>query len=266
VRRSLVGAGRRGGGLLGLAGLFLVVPLSAAQKAGEIRDASMRRIVAEVEGAAARVPRQFQTGLARAAAKCGKDCDREALVQAVVKAARSAEQKLTAAIQAADRQLKERARSVKGPDGVLGAPGDLSRSVARLEMTASHASGEMTEAIAALGEAGFGGEPLLTTLELRLASLLYITPIDWRVIFTARSPGTSTGSAYIDGSAPANAPVTVTLTCGGVAQTLKTVTNSEGRWSMTFTATVSGPTTCTATATAGTGINAGSMTFEVHFL
>ena len=252
------------GGLLGLMAL-LIAPLAAAEKAGEIRDAAMRRIVAEAEGVAARVPREFRAELTRIAAKCGKGCTPEALVRTIVDAARSSDQKLTAAVKGADRQLKERARSVNGSDGVLGAPGDLSRSITRLEVAASRASGEMTESIAALRGAGFGGEPLLTILQLRLASLVVITPIDLRLILTIHIPSTSTGYAHIEGSAPADAPVTITLTCGGVPQTLKTVTDSNGNWSVQFTVTLSGSTTCTATATAGSGIDAGSITFEVHF-
>ncbi len=226
----------------------------------------MRRIVAEFEIAAAGVPRQFRADLARAVAKCGKDCDREAFACTLVNSATSAEQKLTAALQAEDKQLKERARSVKGPDGVLGAAGELSRSVARLEMVALRASSEMTESLAALGGARFGGEPLLTTLQLHLASLVYITPIDFRVIFTARVPGSSTGFAYVGGSAPVGTAVTIVITCGGVQQTLQDVANSSGRWGVDATFTLSGPTTCTVTATAGIGIGAGSITTEIHFL
>jgi hypothetical protein len=251
--------------LLILIGLLTAIPVFAGEKTPEPRDPRMRRIVAEFELAAAGVPRQFRADLARAVAKCGKDCDREAFARTLMKSATSSEQKMTALLQAAHRQLKERARSVKGPDGVLGAAGDLSRSVARLEMSSLRASTEMTESLSVLKGAGFGGEPLLTTLQLHVASLVYITPIDFGLILTSRNPVTSTGFVAISGSAPEGTAVTVVITCGGDQQTLHDVANGIGHWGVNATFTLSGPTTCTATATAGTGIQAGSITTEINF-
>jgi len=262
---SLAAAATRFGSLA-LIGLCAVIPVFAGEKTTEPRDPRMRRIVAEFEVAAAGVPRQFRADLVRAVAKCGRDCDREAFVRTLVNSAMLAEQKLTAALQAADRQLKERARAFKGPDGVLGAAGELSRSVARLEMASLRVSAEMTESLAALSGARFGGEPLLTTLQLQLVSLVYITPIDFRVIFTAHVGGGPTGFVHIDGTAPADSTVTVTIACGGVPQTLQAVTNSDGRWGVDATVTLSGSTICTVTATAGTGIGTGNITTEIHFL
>ena len=250
--------------LLMLIGLLTAIPVFAGEKPTEVRDSRMRRIVAEFELAASGVPRQFRADLARAVAMCGKDCDREAFARTLVRSATTSEQKLTALLQAADRQLKERARSVKGPDGVFGAAGDLSRSVARLEMSSLRASTEMTESLLVL-KGGFGGEPLLTTLQLHVASLVYITPIDFGLILTSRNPVTSTGFVAISGSAPEGTAVTVVITCGGDQQTVHDVANSIGGWGVSATFTLSGPTTCTATATAGTGIQAGSITTEISF-
>jgi len=249
-----------------LIGLLTAIPVFAGEKTLEVRDPRMRRIVAEFEVAAAGVPRQFRADVARAVAKCGKDCDWEAFARTLVRSATSSEQKLTASLQSADRQLKERARSVKGPDGTLGAAGDFSRSVARLEMSSLRASTEMTESLSVLKGAGFGGEPLLTTLQLHLASLVYIPPIDFRVILTIRVPGTSTGFVSIGGSAPEGTAVTVVIACGGAQQTLQDVANSIGRWAVDTTFTLSGPTTCTVTATAGIGVGIGSITMEINFL
>jgi hypothetical protein len=250
--------------LLMLIGLLTAIPVFAGEKTTEPRDPMMRRIVAEFELAAAGVPRQFRADLVNSVAKCGKDCDREAFARTLVRSATSSEKKLTALLQAADRQLKERARSVKGPDGVFGAAGDLSRSVARLEMSSLRASTEMTESLSVL-KGGFGGEPLLTTVQLHLASLVYITPIDFGLILTARNPATSTGFVAISGSAPEGTAVTVVITCGGDQQTLQDVADSIGHWGVDATFTLSGPTTCTVTATAGTGIGAGSITTEINF-
>lgn len=250
--------------LLVLIGLLAAIPVFAGGKTTEVRDPRMRRIVAEFELAAAGVPRQFRADLARAVAKCGQECDREAFARTLVRSATTSEQKLTALLQAADRQLKERARSVKGPDGVFGAAGEFSRSVARLEMSSLRASTEMTESLSVL-KGGFGGEPLLTTLQLHVASLVYITPIDFGLILTSRNPATSTGFVAITGSAPEGTAVTVVITCGGDQQTLQDVANSIGHWGVNATFTLSGPTTCTAKATAGTGIQAGSITTEIPF-
>jgi hypothetical protein len=267
MRHSLAGlaAAAERIGSLALIGLFSVIPVIAAEKTTGPRDPRMRRIVAEFDGAAAGVPRQFRADLARALAKCGKECDWEAFAQTLANSATLAEQKLTAALQAADGQLRERARSVKGPDGVLGAPGDLSRGVARLEMTSLRVSTEMTESLAALSGARFGGEPLLTTLQLRVASLVYKTPIDFGLIFTSHVAGSPTGWVHVDGSAPAGSAVTAVITCSGVDQTLQVKTNEIGQWAFSATVALSGSKTCTVTATAGTGIAASSITTEIHF-
>jgi hypothetical protein len=250
---------------LALIGLFTVIPISVSEKATAPRDPKMRRIVAELEAAATAVPRRFRSDLARAVAKCGEDCDQEAFARALVNTAGSAEQKLTAALQAADRRLRQRARAVKGPDGALGAAGDLSRSVARLEMVALRASSEMTESLTAMRRAHVGGEPFLTTLQLRIASLVYITPIDFRVILTVHAAGSPTAFVHVDGSAPADSAMTVAITCGGVQQMLQAVASSDGRWGVNATVALSGSASCTVTATAGTGIGAGSITTEILF-
>jgi hypothetical protein len=131
-------------------------------------------------------------------------------------------------------------------------------------MSSLRASTEMTESLSVL-KGGFGGEPLLTTVQLHLASLVYITPINFGLILTVRFPSTSSGFVSMSGSAPEGTAVTVVITCGGDQQTLQDVADSIGHWGVNATFTLSGPTTCTVKATAGTGIQAGSVTMEINF-
>jgi hypothetical protein len=228
------------------------------------RDPGMRRIVAAFDVAAAGAPRRFRSDLAKALARSRKDRDRESFVLALVKSATLAERRLAAALESADRRLKRRAKAIGGLDGVLGAAGDLSRGVARIEMISLQFSAEMTEGLSVLKGAGFGGEPLLTTLQLRAVSHVYITPINLGLILTSHVPGSPTAWIAITGSAPAGSAVTVVLACGGVQQTLHTTSDGIGTWKVSATVTLSGSSTCIVTATAGTGSATGSITTQIH--
>jgi len=246
-----------------LIGWLTVVPLSAAEKTNP-RDPQMRQIVAAFDAEAVRVPRQFRADLARARADCGTDCDLEKLAHTLAKSASQAERTLTAALQAAETQLKERAKSLKGPDGVLGAAGDWSRAVSSLDLAAERVAADMTESLSVLKGSAFGGQPLLTTLELRLASLVTITPISLRIVFTVHAAGSPTAWIYVFGHAAPGSTVTVNLTCGSATAMRTVVTDSDGLWSIKDNFSLGGSLTCLLTATS-TSIAAGSVSRELHF-
>ena len=225
----------------------------------------MRRIVAGFEADASSVPRRFRDDLISSLEKCGRVCDWESLARSVGESVTLAERKLSDARTAAYVRLKERARSLHGGDGVPGAAGDFSRGVASLEMSALRATAQMTEALSVLKGKNFGGQPLLTTLQLRLASLVYRTPIGLSGILTFHVGGSPTAYVHIDGYTLSGAAVKVTITCGGSPLTLETAANDDGRWGVSSTVALAGATTCTATATAGSGPGAGSFTIELNF-
>jgi len=241
----------------------MAVPLSAAEKTNP-RDPEMRRIVAAFGAEAVRMPRQFRADLEKARADCRKDCDLKTFAQTLAKSASQAERQLTAALQAAEKQLKERAKSLKGPDGVLGAAGDWSRAVSSLELAAERVAAEMTESLSVLKGSAFGGQPLLSTLELRLASLVTITPISLGTVFRVHVTGSPTAWIYVDGHAAAGSIVTVSLTCGTATETRIVVTDSAGLWGIEGNFSLGGSLTCLLTATS-TGIAAGSVSRELHF-
>ena len=252
-------------GSMAFMGLVAFVSVSTGEKAPGLRDPGMRRIVAGFESAASAAPRRFRSEVMTAVEKCGTHCDRETVVRAVVDGATRAERELSSALQAAGRRLSDRAKSVRGADAVSGAPGDLTRSIARLETASLRFSAEMSEGLAALKGAGFGGDPFLTTLQVRLASLVYRIPIAFGTIFTVHVLRSPTAWVHVDGYAPADAPVTVSFTCGGAPQTFQALADADGRWGISVTVVLSGSTVCTMTATAGTGISAGTVTTDLHF-
>lgn len=257
-------AARSGG--VALAALVAIAAVCAGEPTGVSRDPGMRRIVASFQNTASSVPRRFRTDLAAAVSKCGRDCDREALVRALVEGVTRAQRSLSAALVGADQRLRERARSVHGADGVLGAAGELSRSVASLEMVSLRASSQVTESLAALKGKGFGGQPLLTTVQLRMVSLVYKIPIGLGTTFTLHTVGGPNAYVYMDGYAPSGTPVTVTITCGGGPPlVLESVTSDDGWWSVSSWVELGGATICAVTVSAGTGIGASTLTTELQF-
>jgi hypothetical protein len=251
--------------LLRIVPVFAAVPGLALESSPASRDPEMRRIVAKFDAAASSVPRGFRADLTASLARCGRDCDWKSFARSLEESVTLAERKLTDARTAAYGQLKERARSLHGGDAVPGAAGDFSRGIASLEMSALRATAQMTEALSVLKGKNFGGQPLLTTLQLRLASLVYRTPIGWGGTLTFHVAGSPTAYVHIDGYTLSGAAVKVTFTCGGSPLTLETTANDDGRWGVSTTVTLEGTTTCTVTATAGSGPGAGSFTIELNF-
>lgn len=239
--------------------------VSARGKTARPRDLRMRRIMAEFEAVARGVPRQFRADLARALAKYGKECEPTAFARTLTSRVTVARRKLTAALKAADKQLRERAGALRGADRVLGAAGDLSRAVAGLELLSQRVSAEMTESLTELKGAGFGGQPLLTTLQIQMASLVIITPISIGTVTTVHVGGSPTADVHVDGYGPPNSSVTVVITCGGAHQTLHAKTHRDGGWGVWANVQLPASKTCTVTATAGTGVRTGSVTREIHF-
>ena len=229
------------------------------------RDAQMRSSVAEFQAVAKKLTGQFRNDLADVAAECGRGCDPGILIQKVANNASRLEQKLTQAQLSSEAQLRRRAQELGGADSVLGAAGDLSRSLALIDLACLRASADVTESLSVLKEAPVGGESVFLTIRLLLREALReipknVRPIAFLAILTLS--GGSRAFAYIEGSAPEGSAVNVTIACGAMQQTEQAVTNNDARWSVEFTLVGFGPSVCTVTANDFNG--SASIDIQLH--